>query len=260
MVLVLVLGDIFIPTRIHDLPSKFKKLLVPGKIQQIVSTGNVCDRETWEYLRGIAADVRGVRGEYDEVGLSLSTSDTILDKSAQQADGACVLHGHQVVPLGDAEALSAVARKMDVDILISGGTHRFEAYEYDSRFFINPGSTTGAYSATWSPSTPTAEDSSVGTAAQSATSAPASSGLSESASQSTTATAPNDQSSKTDKRASSPTPSFALLDIQGTVVVTLAMNLWQTTWSWFGPDDRYVYQLIEGDVRVEKIEFRKSSS
>lgn len=35
-----------------------------------------------------------------------------------------LLHGHQVVPLGDTEALSAVARKMDVDVLISGGTHR----------------------------------------------------------------------------------------------------------------------------------------
>lgn len=35
-----------------------------------------------------------------------------------------VLHGHQVVPLGDTEALSAVARKMDVDVLVSGGTHR----------------------------------------------------------------------------------------------------------------------------------------
>lgn len=98
MVLVLVLGDIFIPTRTHDLPAKFKKLLVrtststrpqagactddvatreltptrlqvPGKIQQIVSTGNVCDRETWEYLRGVAPDLRGVRGEYDEVSL-----------------------------------------------------------------------------------------------------------------------------------------------------------------------------------------------
>lgn len=35
------------------------------------------------------------------------------------------------------------------------------------------------------------------------------------------------------------TPSFALMDIQGPVVVT------------------YVYQLIEGEVRVEKIEYRK---
>lgn len=34
------------------------------------------------------------------------------------------------------------------------------------------------------------------------------------------------------------TPSFALLDIQGPIVVT------------------YVYQLIEGEVRVEKVEYR----
>ena len=40
---------------------------------------------------------------------------------------------------------------------------------------------------------------------------------------------------------SDPTPSFALMDIQGPVVVT------------------YVYQLIEGEVRVEKIEFRKDA-
>jgi vacuolar protein sorting-associated protein 29 len=38
---------------------------------------------------------------------------------------------------------------------------------------------------------------------------------------------------------SDPTPSFALMDIQGPAVVT------------------YVYQLIEGEVRVEKIEYRK---
>lgn len=38
---------------------------------------------------------------------------------------------------------------------------------------------------------------------------------------------------------SSPTPSFLLLDIQGPAVVT------------------YVYQLVDGDVRVEKIEWRK---
>lgn len=67
MVLVLVIGDLHIPHRIHDLPGKFKKLLVPGKIQQILCTGNVCDRETYEYLRTISPDVNVVKGDYDEV-------------------------------------------------------------------------------------------------------------------------------------------------------------------------------------------------
>lgn len=57
-----------------------------------------------------------------------------------------LIHGHQVVPWGDEEALALVQRQLDVDILISGHTHRFEAYEHENKFYINPGSATGAYS------------------------------------------------------------------------------------------------------------------
>jgi len=80
---------------------------------------------------------------------------------------------------------------MDVDVLVSGHTHKFEATEFQGKFFVNPGTATGAWS-----------------------------GLT------------MDEA----------TPSFALMDIQGPVVVT------------------YVYQLVEGEVRVEKIEYRKPES
>ena len=33
---------------------------------------------------------------------------------------------------------------MDVDVLLWAGTHRFEAYELEGKFFVNPGSATGA--------------------------------------------------------------------------------------------------------------------
>ncbi|KAG2133051.1 Metallo-dependent phosphatase-like protein [Suillus cothurnatus] len=171
MVLVLIIGDLHIPHRAHDLPAKFRKLLVPGKIQQILCTGNVCDRETYEYLRTIAGDVYVVRGDYDE-SASFPPSATIVHTPIRIG----VIHGHQCVPTGDLDVLSALARQMDVDVLVSGHTHTFQAIEYDGRFFVNPGDVT---------------------------------------------------------------PSFALMDIQGAVVVT------------------YVYQLVEGEVRVEKIEYRK---
>ena len=35
-----------------------------------------------------------------------------------------VIHGHLSVPTGEHDALSAVARQMDVDVLISGHTHQ----------------------------------------------------------------------------------------------------------------------------------------
>jgi hypothetical protein len=40
---------------------------VPGKIGQVICTGNVCDKETYDYLRTIAPEVHVVRGEVDDV-------------------------------------------------------------------------------------------------------------------------------------------------------------------------------------------------
>ncbi|KAL9936884.1 hypothetical protein V8E36_004119 [Tilletia maclaganii] len=142
--LVLVIGDLHLPFRAHDLPQRFKKLLVPGKIQQIICTGNVCDKETYDYLRTVAGDVHVVKGDFDE-NPHFPQSLTIHHPPLRIG----VLHGHQVVPLGDADALAALARGMDVDILLSGGTHRFDAFEVEGRFFVNPGSATGAWSSVW---------------------------------------------------------------------------------------------------------------
>ena len=87
-------------------------------------------------------------------------------------------------------ALATINRQLDCDILITGHTHKFEAYEHENRFYVNPGSITGAYSAL----------------------------------------------------ESKLTPSFILMDIQSATVVT------------------YVYQLIDDEVKVDRIEFRKSAT
>lgn len=49
----------------------------------------------------------------------------------------------------EADLLLAEANKMDVDVLCWGGTHKFDAFEYGDRFFVNPGSATGAFSTGW---------------------------------------------------------------------------------------------------------------
>lgn len=181
--LVLVLGDLHIPHRCHGLPSKFKKLLVPGRIQHILCTGNLCTKESYDYLKTLASDVHVVRGDFDEI---LAYPEQKVVTVGQFRIGLC--HGHQVVPWGDPESLSLVQRQLDVDILISGQTHKFEAYEHGNKFYINPGSATGAYSAL----------------------------------------------------ESSIIPSFVLMDIQSTTVVT------------------YVYQLVGDKVKVERVEYKKS--
>jgi len=77
------------------------------------------------------------------VGLS-HLPETKVVKIGEFTIGLC--HGHQIVPWGDPESLANLQRQMDVDILITGHTHKNEVFEYEQRYIINPGSITGAYS------------------------------------------------------------------------------------------------------------------
>ena len=89
-----------------------------------------------------------VRGDFDDVtflpGIADSLPETKVVKIGQFQLGLC--HGHQVVPWGDTEALGAMQRQLDCDILVTGHTHAFTAYEAEGKLFINPGSATGAFS------------------------------------------------------------------------------------------------------------------
>lgn len=138
----LVLGDIHIPHRCHNLPNKFKKLLTPGRIHHILCTGNLCTRESFDYLKTLASDVHVVKGDFDEQGLNYPEQKVVT--VGKFRIGLC--HGHQIIPWSDPDSLSLIQRQLDVDILITGHSHKFEAYEQDGCFFINPGSATGAYS------------------------------------------------------------------------------------------------------------------
>lgn len=53
-----------------------------------------------------------------------------------------------VAPM-ETDLMLAEANKLDVDVLCWGGTHRFDAYEYENKFFVNPGSATGAFTSGW---------------------------------------------------------------------------------------------------------------
>ncbi|KAJ3299010.1 Vacuolar protein sorting-associated protein 29 [Borealophlyctis nickersoniae] len=225
--LVLALGDFHIPHRAVDLPPKFKKLLVPGKIQQILCTGNLCSRETLDYLRTVCPDLVLVRGDMDETSASSSaTPQSRIVTHGPLKIG--LVHGHQVMPWGDARALGIVARQMDVDVLVSGHTHAYEAFEHEGRFFVNPGSATGAFS-TVPPGSGVASavpGGGGGGGGAAAVSGDAGAGV-------------GAEAGKSVAVETETTPSFVLMDVQGPTVVM------------------YVYQLVNGDVKVEKLDYTK---
>ena len=86
-----------------------------------------------------------VKGDFDTEASNLALQKVVQHGSLRIG----FTHGHTTIPSGDADSLLIEARKMDVDVLLWGGTHKFEAYELEGKFFVNPGSATGAFSTSW---------------------------------------------------------------------------------------------------------------
>ena len=169
-----------------------------------------------------------VRGDFDD-GTFLpvvadSLPETKVVKIGQFQLGLC--HGHQVVPWGDSEALGALQRQLDCDVLVSGHTHVFGAYEREGKLYINPGSATGAFS----PSFALEKDPTPSVSA---------------------ATEPTSEARRTrparlaPAHARAPPASsacqFVLMDVQQQRIVV------------------YVYELVSEEVKVKKIEHTKSA-
>ncbi|RDA87210.1 hypothetical protein CP532_2538 [Ophiocordyceps camponoti-leonardi (nom. inval.)] len=142
--LILVIGDLHIPDRALDLPPKFKKLLAPGKIGQTLCLGNLTDKHTYEYLRSVAPDLKMVKGRFDVEASSLPLTQVVTHGGIRIG----FLEGFTIVS-SEPDLLLAEANRLDVDVLCWGGTHRFDAFEYMDKFFVNPGSATGAYCNGW---------------------------------------------------------------------------------------------------------------
>jgi vacuolar protein sorting-associated protein 29 len=139
--LVLVVSDMFIPFRCSDIPEQFKNILIPNKIQHVLSLGNNGSRESYDWLRSLSNSFHAVKGDYDD---NTNFPET---KTLQIGDFKIgLIHGHQVVPWGDLEALANVQRQLGCDILLSGHTHQNSVNVFDGSYFINPGSISGAFS------------------------------------------------------------------------------------------------------------------
>jgi vacuolar protein sorting-associated protein 29 len=103
------------------------------------------DKDTYDFLRSVAPDLQIVKGDFDVEAPNLPLSKVVTHGSLRIG----FTHGHTIIPPGDSDSLLIAARQMDVDVLLWGGTHRFEAYELEGKFFVNPGSATGAMSVGW---------------------------------------------------------------------------------------------------------------
>ena len=138
--LVLVVGDMFVPQRSPDISEQFKSILVPNKLQHVLSLGNIGSRESYDWLKSLSNDFHTVKGDFDE--------GEIPEKKVVQIGEFKIgmIHGHQVLPWGDLDSLTNIQRELGCDILLSGHTHQIDIKVKDKKLYINPGSISGAFS------------------------------------------------------------------------------------------------------------------
>lgn len=167
--LTLAIGDLYIPDRSIEIPPKFQKLLSPNpnsipsnnKISQVLCLGNITNSfETLQFLYNLSPSFQLIKGEFDDpLILSQQLNHLNNEESNQTLPNYKIIildnlkigftNGYQIVPKNDPLSLLNLARELDVDVLICGGTHKVEAYILDGKFFINPGSATGAFNFDW---------------------------------------------------------------------------------------------------------------
>ncbi|CAL9737771.1 vacuolar protein sorting-associated protein 29 [Monosporozyma servazzii] len=284
--LLVALGDAYIPDRAIDIPLKFKKLLsIPDKISHIALLGNSTQSsEFLTFLNQISPNISIVRGEFDNPKVSIpkhlptkSSNNEVLNSNDRKKKhstnneskeelpltsiikvgdfriGCC--SGYTIVPKNDPVSLLVLARQLNVDILLWSGTHNVEAYTLEGKFFVNPGSCTGAFNSDWPimnepPIPQNRSESSI--AAGNNTGGIKASNQDNSAETVTTMN-PEDSQAEEEEEVNeedieiptsiisgSNTPSFCLLDIQNSTCTL------------------YIYIYVDGEVRVDKVVYKKT--
>jgi vacuolar protein sorting-associated protein 29 len=139
--LVLIVSDLFIPLRTPEIDAQFRSILLPNKIQHVLCLGNVGNQETFDWLHSLSSDFHAIRGDYD-------INKNLPEKLSLQIGNFKIgmIHGHQIIPMGDLEILSSVQRELDCDILASGYTHQLSVNIKENKLYLNPGSISGALS------------------------------------------------------------------------------------------------------------------
>jgi hypothetical protein len=133
---VLAIGDTHIPRRASWLPKEISTFLSSEKFDIVICTGDLTDKRVLDYFDALAEKFVVVKGNMD--WLDLPEHEVLKEIKTG------VIHGDQVYPRGNRNQLAKMAKKLGVDVLITGHTHSPDIHMKDV-LLLNPGSATGAW-------------------------------------------------------------------------------------------------------------------
>jgi putative phosphoesterase len=135
---ILVLGDFHIPKRAKNISPIIDKYFKKQNYSIILCTGDLTAKEILDYLSKLGK-FYVVKGNMDLIDLPEKIIMNINDIKIG------LVHGSDVYPRGDTTKLFNLAKKLNVNILISGHTHSSFIQKIDKIILLNPGSITGSW-------------------------------------------------------------------------------------------------------------------
>mgnify|MGYP000279971519 CR=1 FL=1 len=139
----LVIGDFHIPTRAKNLPEPLERKILQETFDLVLCTGDLVDPSIMDFLSKLGK-LYVVQGNMDFLRNPVQRRLKIENFTVG------LIHGTGIYPRGDVKKLTRLALEMDVDILISGHTHKASINEVDvdgrKVLLLNPGSATGVWS------------------------------------------------------------------------------------------------------------------
>lgn len=143
--MIAVVSDSHIPRRAETIPEEFRKLLEESELN--VHCGDLVTEEVKKELEQFG-ELVAVKGNCDL--LQLPPSDTFERGDLEFG----VYHGTGIQPRGHLPTLVETAKKLEVDVLLTGHTHQQQAVEQDGKIILNPGSCTGVSGGSYSGGNP----------------------------------------------------------------------------------------------------------
>jgi putative phosphoesterase len=139
----LIIGDLHIPERASSIQKPIMDKIGNERFDFVLCTGDLTDEGSLKFLSNLGK-LYAVQGNMDLLALPRSA------KIEAEAFTIGLIHGDTVHPRGSIKGLANEAQRMNVDIIVSGHTHRLSINEanVNSRelLLLDPGSATGCWS------------------------------------------------------------------------------------------------------------------
>ena len=136
---VLILGDSHIHDRADEIPGELMDIFTSGSYDIVIHTGDLVDPDVLSLVKKLGRRQYVVRGNMDYLDLPRQA---VFELGGVKIG---VVHGDQVRPRGNIEALTRIAKLINVNVLVSGHTHAPFITEHEGVIHVNPGSVTGVW-------------------------------------------------------------------------------------------------------------------